>query len=89
MRNYQRFLAIPSLALFAVLLSACEKKAPQYQLKLSHGEEAVQHFDLMADQPKYMNYRRDKFDKRKAIEERRIAKDKERGIYRKESLWDY
>lgn len=84
-----RVVKLSLILLTCLFLSACEKKPPQYQLKLSRGEEAVQHFDLMADQPKYMNYRRDKFDKRKAIEERRIAKDKERGIYRKESLWDY
>jgi len=89
MRAQHRYLAIVVSLLTLTLSTACEKKAPRYQLKVESGSEAVQHFDLMRDQPKYVNYRRDKFDKRKAIEERRIAKDKERGIYRKESLWDF
>lgn len=80
------------LLFFAALMAGsvgCEAPEPTYRLKIAVGEDAVQHYDLMKDQPKYTKIRRREWDKKKAIEERRINRDKARGIYRKESLWDY
>ena len=86
-----RFCTIYPVFAAAVLLSlsACEKKTPEYRLKYEVGKEAVVHYDDMKDQPKFLKIKRSSYDKRKAIEERRVAREKARGIYRKESLWDF
>ncbi|MCB0323193.1 MAG: hypothetical protein KDD69_06445 [Bdellovibrionales bacterium] len=80
---------IPLICLTGVLLVGCEKKAPEYRAKIEMGAEAVQHFDQMEDQPKYMHVKKDVADKKRAILDRRMQREKSRGIYRKQSPWDY
>jgi hypothetical protein len=69
--------------------AACEPPPPQYILKAEVGEAAMVHWDDMKDQPKYIKVKKTPFEKRKAIMERRIMRERARGIYRKESRWDF
>lgn len=68
----------------------CERKAPTFIAKEARGKDAVQIYDLMKDQNQYIEYRKgDRIARAEAIKQLRIAEERERGVYRRESRWDY
>ncbi len=91
MKKKHYIIAIKALILSCVIFAsaACDPPPPQYILKAEVGEAAVVHWDDMKDQPKYIKVKKTPREKRKAIMERRIMRERSRGIYRKESRWDF
>lgn len=74
----------------SLILSACERKPPTFVAKDAMAPESVQHYDLMKDQGQYIEYRKgDRVARAEAIRQLRLAEERSRGIYRKESRWDY
>ena len=92
--NHSRYLTFV-LLLFAgiasfLCLAGCEKNPPKFVPKVEYGKEAVIHHDQMADQPEFLRVRKnDREAIAKAIAARREMRDKARGVYKKQSIWDY
>lgn len=71
-------------------LAGCERKAPTYVAKDAQAPESVQHYDLMKDQSNYFEYRKgDRVARAEAMRQLKLAEERSRGVYRKESRWDY
>lgn len=78
------------IAICACGILGCERKAPKFVARDAKAKESVQIYDLMKDQTRYIEYRKgDRVARAEALKQLRLAEERGRGVYRRESRWDY
>lgn len=86
----RRFVVLLGFACLCGSLASCERKDPTFVARDAKAKESMQVYDLMKDQQRYIEYRKgDRAARAEAIRQLREAEERERGIYRRQSRWDY